>query len=42
MFGIFRLGYLFYPWGFIVQPVAGVGFPAPQGFPWGSCRSYSH
>jgi hypothetical protein len=34
MFGIFRLGYLFYPWGFIVQLVALVHFfrRRPDGF----------
>jgi|SRR5437588_4893652 len=34
MFGIFRLGYLFYPWGFIVQLVALVHFVRrrPDGF----------
>src|ERR1022692_2974719 len=34
MFGLFRLGYLFYPWGFIVQLVALVHFfrRRPDGF----------
>jgi len=34
MFGLFRLGYLFYPWGFIVQVVALVHFfrRRPDGF----------
>lgn len=34
MFGFFRLGYLFYPWGFLVQLVALVHFfrRRPDGF----------